>query len=45
MVTKVPTIVNGFGNTISTERLDIEVTHERRKVWAFVGYETRTLES
>lgn len=42
---EVPTIVNGFGAPVQTVRLPVLRRIERRKVWRFVGYEERVVES
>jgi hypothetical protein len=42
---EVPTAVNGFGAPVQTITLPIYRRRERRKVWKFVGWEERTVES
>ena len=45
VVRKVPTVVNGFGVVVANEGLTIKRSVERRKIWQFVGYEERTVDS
>lgn len=44
-VSKVPTVVNGFGRPVETSDLVIRTRIERRPIWEFVGYEERIVES
>jgi hypothetical protein len=43
--TEVPTVVNGFGRTVESQVITIERRVEQRKVWQFIGWEERTVES